>query len=340
MSKLKLGILSFAHLHGAGYLSLLAGRSDVEVRVSDIDAERGQKIASSFGVEFVPSYDELLAWEPAGAIVCSENSVHRSLTEKAAAAGAHVLCEKPLATSLADGQAMIKACEAAGVNLMTAFPMRFSAPVRGVESVVREGRLGKIYGVAGTNPGQMPGMAHPWFVDPELAGGGSMMDHTVHVADLLRWILDSEATSVYAQTNKLMYPDLPVETAGTLAVTFENGTVATIDCSWSRPESYPTWGGVTLELVGENGIASMDAFRQTYASFSDGPGRQGPHEVRWNGWGSNADAGMLDEFISSIREGRAPRPNGWDGYRATEIAMGGYKSVESGQPVALPLTAS
>ena len=250
--------MSFAHLHGAGYASILAGRSDIDLRVADENAERGKPIADSFGVPFTASYADLLDWGPDGVVVCSENAGHRGLVEQAAAAGAHVLCEKPLATSLADGRAMIDTCAAAGVTLMTAFPVRFASPVVALERLVREGGLGKVHGIAGTNAGTMPG---GWFVDPELAGGGAVMDHTVHVADLMRWMLDSEAVEVYAQINRLLYPDLPVETAGTIAVTFADGTAATIDCSWSRPNSYPTWGGVTLEFVGEKGIASTRRVR-------------------------------------------------------------------------------
>jgi predicted dehydrogenase len=333
---LKVGILSFAHLHGAGYASLLAGRSDIELRVADEDAQRGKRIADQHGVPFVPSYAELLDWGLDAAVICSENAGHRVLTEQAAAAGAHVLCEKPLATSLADGRAMIAACEAAGVRLMTAFPVRFSLPIARLERLARDGQLGRIHGVAGTNPGTMPG---GWFVDPELAGGGAVMDHTVHVADLLRWILGCEAVEVYAQTNRILYPDLPVETAGNIAVTFADGTVATIDCSWSRPKSFTTWGGVTLELVGDDGVATADAFAQTLTSYHDGPGRTGGQDVAQVPWGSSADAGMLEEFLAAIREDRAPSPDGWDGYRATEIAFAAYQSMETGQPVRLPLDA-
>lgn len=335
--RLKLGILSFAHLHAAGYASVLADRPDVELRVADEDPERARQWAERFGVPDAGSYEALLDWGPDGVVVCSENARHRPLVELAARAGAHVLCEKPLATSLADGRAMIEACERAGVHLMTAFPVRFAAPIEAFAARLREGALGAIHGVEGVNYGTMPGRAHPWFIDPELAGGGAVMDHTVHVADLLRWMLDSEAVEVYAQTNRLLYPDVQVETAGLLVVTFANGVVATIDCSWSRPYAYPTWGTVRLEMVGDKGVASVDAFRPTMAVYSDGPGRDGPKEAGWLPLGSNPDAGMLEEFLTSIREERPPRPDGWDGYRATEIAFAAYRSAETGRPVRLPL---
>jgi predicted dehydrogenase len=334
---LKVGILSFAHQHGVGYASVLSKRADVELRVADENPERGKRWAEHFGVPYVESYADLLDWGPDAAIVCSENAGHRALVELTASAGAHVLCEKPLATTLADGRAMIETCEKAGVNLMTAFPVRFAAPMAALEAGIRTGRLGHVHGVEGVNFGTMPGRSNPWFVDPSLAGGGAVMDHTVHVADLLRWMLGCEATEVYAQVNSLLYPDLPVETAGLVAVTFANGTVATIDCSWSRPYSYPTWGTVRLDVIGEQGLASVDAFKQTISAYSDGAGRDGDRTAKWLPWGANADAGMLDEFIASIREGRPARPDGWDGYRATEIAMGAYESVRAGQPVKLPL---
>lgn len=331
---LKIGVLSFAHLHAAGFTAGLVHRPDVELRIADEDAERGQRFADQFGVPFAASYDALLDWQPDAVVVCSENAGHRKLVELAASAGAHVLCEKPLSTSLSDGRLMLEACERAGVQLMTAFPMRFAAPITAFEASVRGGALGTICGAEGINFGTMPG---GWFVDPQLAGGGSVMDHTVHIADLLRWILGSEAVEVYAQTNRLLYSELPVETAGLIAVTFADGTAATIDCSWSRPRSYPTWGAVKLELVGEKGIGSVDATRQKVALYSDGPDRGGPYEAQWLPAGGDATRGMLDEFVSAIREGRTPRPDGWDGYRATEIAIAAYRSAESGQPVQLPL---
>lgn len=336
-SPMKIGILSFAHQHGVGYAGVLSRRPDVELRIADERPDRGKRFAEQLGVSYMESYADLLEWGPDAVAVCSENAGHRALVELAAEAGAHVLCEKPLATTLADGRAMIAACEKAGVNLMTAFPVRFAAPIAGLEAGIRAGKLGKLHGVEGVNFGTMPGRANPWFIDPSLAGGGAVMDHTVHVADLLRWMLGCEATEVYAQVNRLLYPEVQVETAGLVAVTFEDGTVATIDCSWSRPYSYPTWGTVRLDVIGDNGVATVDAFKQTMGVYSDGPGRNGQRESRWQSWGANADAGMLDEFIASIREERPPRPDGWDGYRATEIAMGAYESVRTGQPVKLPL---
>src|SRR5690606_37549371 len=137
---------------------------------------------------------------------------------------------------------------------------------------------------------------------------------------------------VYAQHNSLLYPDLPVETAGTLMVTFAVEAVATIDCSWSRPGSAPTWGTGSLEAIGEDRSVTADAFGQTVDCFDDTSGKGNAL-----GFGSNIDSAMLDEFLASLAEDRPMTPSGHDGYRAMEIALAGSRSAESGQPVRLPL---
>ncbi len=242
------------------------------------------------------------------------------------------MCEKPLATTLADGQAMLDACGSAGIVLMTAFPMRFSAPILEVKTLLDQGGLGKVLAVNGVNQGQMPKHHRAWFVDKELAGGGSVFDHTVHLTDVLRWYLDSEVVEVYAQTNRIMHRDeVDVETGGLLLVTFEDGTFASIDCSWSRPKNYPTWGGLALDLIGEKGVVHVDAFSQNLAAYSN------TDQPAWLPWLSDSDRSMISEFMAAIREQRAPSVSGYDGYKAMEVALTAYRSAEFGQPIALPL---
>ena len=166
---------------------------------------------------------------------------------------------------------MLALCETAGVTLMTAFPMRFSPPVIAAREALLAGSLGRIYGCNATNQGQLP-VAAPWFIDPDLAGGGALMDHVVHVADLLRWFFGSEVRQVYAQANRILYRELQprVETGGIALLDFADGSFASIDCSWSRPSNYPTWGNVKLEIVGEGGLLSLDAFRQASTVYRRG----------------------------------------------------------------------
>jgi predicted dehydrogenase len=79
-------------------------------------------------------------------------------------------------------------------------------------------------------------------VDKELAGGGALTDHIVHLADIMRWYLRSEVIEVYAQSNQIMHAaEVDVETGGLVMLTFANGVFASIDCSWNKPNYYPTW---------------------------------------------------------------------------------------------------
>jgi len=332
---LRLAIMSFAHLHAHSYVQKLTAHPNVElIGFADDAAERAQHIAAQYALPHFASYEALLDAKPDGVVICAENTRHHDLTIMAAEAGVHVLCEKPLATTIADGQAMLDACEKAGVKLMTAFPMRFNQPVVEARKVIESGDLGHIYGCNTTNQGKMP--LNSWFTVKALSGGGSMMDHTVHVADLLRWYLNSEAVEVYAQSNNILYSDydVDVETGGLLLVTFENGVFASIDCSWNKPPYYPTWGGVTMEIVGENGLLTIDAFKQYIKVYS-----HQTEKPAWHAWGSDMDEGMVNEFIAAIQEDRKPAVTGYDGFKAAEIALAGYRSVETGAPVRLPLEA-
>jgi predicted dehydrogenase len=332
---MKIGVLSFAHLHAESYARNLQIMPGIDfMGIADDDAARGQHFARQYATDFYPSYEALLAERPDGVIVCCENARHRHLVELAAQAGVHVMCEKPLATTLADGQAILAACQQAGVILMTAFPMRFSAPVLEIKNLLDAGELGRILACSATNQGQNPKRYRAWFVDKTLAGGGSVFDHTVHLADILRWYLGSEVVEVYAQTNRIIHRDeLEVETGGLLLLTFADGTFASIDCSWSRPMNYPTWGGLTFELMCERGVVAVDAFSQNMVSYSNNS-----QPASWIAWGSDADQAMIGEFLSAIAESRAPQVTGHDGYKAMEVALAAYRSAALGHPVTLPLS--
>jgi predicted dehydrogenase len=326
---MKIALMSLAHLHAEDYLPLLRALPGVELLgIADDDPTRGQQFATQHEARLFPSYEALLDARPDGVVICSENSRHRPLVELAASAGAHVLCEKPLATTVADARAMVEACERAGVTLMTAFPMRFNAPLQAVKAQLEAGELGRPLCANGTNQGEMPNHVRPWFIDPELAGGGAVTDHTVHLADVLRWYLGQEVEEVYAQTNRILYADeAKVETGGLLMLRFASGVFATIDCSWSKPRGYPTWGGLTLELVTERGAVQIDAFRQNLQVYSGGRG------ASWAYWGSDANAAMIANFVESVGAGAPPAVTGRDGLRAVEVVHAAYESARTGRPV-------
>ena len=329
---IRVGLMSFAHVHAEAYVENIRRILNAQlVGAADDDRDRGKRFATQLGVPVFPTYEDLLAQHLDGVIVCSENARHRALVEMAARAGVPVLCEKPLATTLPDARAMIEACTRAGISLMVAFPMRFSAPVLQARQAVEESRVGKIVCCIGINQGQNPRRHRAWFVNKQLAGGGAVMDHTVHLVDLLRWYLRTEVTEVYAQTTELLPGgNGEVETGGLILLTLANGLFASIDCSWSRPASYPTWGGLALELIGERGVLRVDAFRQNLVIYPE----RSP-AIQWQPWGSDANQAMIEEFVSAIREHRGPAVTGTDGYRALEVITAAYESARTGQPVRL-----
>ncbi|MFV1990824.1 MAG: Gfo/Idh/MocA family oxidoreductase, partial [Acidimicrobiales bacterium] len=146
----------------------------------------------------------------------------------------------------------------------------------------------------------------------------------------LRWILDDEVVEVYGCTNRIIHPELSVETGGLAILTLRSGVVASIDSSWSRPDSYPSWGGLELDIIGASGVLSANGFAQRLRVSSN----SAPHQ-RLPDWGSNLNQHMVNEFVTAVRAGRQPLVTGRDGLAATEVALAVYDSVAAGGPVAL-----
>jgi predicted dehydrogenase len=265
-------------------------------------------------------------------MICSENAYHKDDVLLAASAGAHILCEKPIATTLEDGVAIKTAIDQAGVNFMTAFPMRFDPSVQTLKAMIDGQQLGKIYAINGINHSEIPRRHRAWFAQKALAGGGAVMDHTVHLLDLYRWLLHSEPSEVYATVSNPFCPDVDVDTAGLATVTFADGTFTAIDCSWSRTEAiYPRWGHVKMEVFAEQGAVAVDAFAQYINAYYKSSERQ----TNWLGWGSDANAGMVQEFFASIREKRQASIGFQDGFAAAKVALACYESSKQGQVVNL-----
>lgn len=320
---LRIALMSCAHTHAVGYAALLEARADVDLVVADPDG-----FGDVRGVRVVPTYEDAWnAWAdgPDAIVVTSANAHHRDLVLEAARRGVHVLCEKPLATTVPDAEVMTAACREAGVVLMTAFPVHFAPAVQALRAAVSDGSLGEVIGLTGTNNGKLPA-GRDWFTDVELAGGGSLVDHTVHIAEILDSLFGEPAT-VHATSNRILHADRAgegAETGGLVTLTYGSGIVATIDCSWSQPDDAPTWGGLRLQAVGTGGQLQIDAFAQHVG----GPGQ-------WLAYGTDTDALLLDAFLGAVRRGEAVDPTGDVGLRTVKVVAAAQESVRTGQPVAL-----
>jgi len=323
----RIGIMSFAHMHATAYAHGIQINPNAQlIGIADHDKNRARLMALHYDTKPFESYAALLSSDVDAVVICSENVRHRKLVEMAASAGKHILCEKPLATSVEDGQAMIDVCRANNVQLMTAFPCRYSPVFQRMKSVIDSGDAGEVLAIRGTNRGRNPG---GWFINKAESGGGATMDHTVHVTDLCRWLLKDEVKTVYAEiSNNISHAAF--DDVGFLTLTFERGTFATLDASWSRPKSYPTWGDVTMEVITDKGTLGMDMFSQNLTLYNDKSGG-----VEWQHWGDSIDDGLIEGFVNAIATGEPVPITGEDGLRAAEVALAAYRSAELHAPVAV-----
>ena len=137
------------------------------------------------------------------------------------------------------------------------------------------------------------------------------------------WFWQTEVAEVYAEIGQnLLHRNLSVDDAGLLSFTLANGIYGTLDTSWSRPPSYPTWGDVKLELTAERGVVWVDALQQHIHLAAESAGK-----TQWIHYGSNMDDGLIGDFIHTIRTGAEPSISGQDGLKTLEVALAAYRSA-------------
>lgn len=319
--------MSFAHMHAYAYADCLAAIDGAELTsVWDDNPKRGRAAARRFGARFTANQDKFFARNLDAVIVCSENTKHRGMIERAAGEGVWILSEKPLATTTKDAKAIVRTCEGAGVGLGTAFPCRYVFPIVEARKRLLDGEFGEICAVSCTNHGQFPG---GWFSDVSLSGGGAVMDHTVHVVDVLRWMLEKEFTKVYCEGgNQVHGGAIATDDLGSLHLEMEGGVQVSHVGSWSRPKSFPTWGDVTLEFIGTKGVLNVDAFNQKVTVYNDVT-----MNTVWAYWGDDANRALVGDFVEAVQEERTPTITGFDGVQATAVTEAAYASMRTGKVV-------
>lgn len=325
---LRVGLVGIAHVHADSYAHTFIDHPEVAVAgVYDHDVERGAAFAAKHQLSHWQGLDALLDACDAIAIA-SENRQHLALIKPALERGLHVICEKPLVTSLEEAAEMRALCSRSRSVVMTAFPCRFAPAYQSLKRRVQAGELGDLVGLVTTNRGSCP---MGWFVEPEHSGGGAMIDHVVHVADLLGDLLGVPPTRVSAMTGNNMYSEAWEDTA-MLTLDFPDGAFATLDSSWSRPKGFHTWGDVTLRVVGTKGVAEVDLFGPAIDWFRSS---KKPNHVSV-GLGSNLDREMIGEFVEAVLDGRQATPDWEAGIAASLVAIAGYQSAEARSAVPLP----
>ena len=326
MKRIKVGVLGTTHVHTATYLRcfLKNGAANI-VGIYDNDSGGSARaIAEANKIPLHRDAEKVLALCPDFVLICTENTRHIEMFRLAACARTDVLCEKPLATTVADLDEMISTSQKTGIKLMTTFPNRYIHSYRSAKQAYDSGKLGRLLGAKATNKGEMPG---GWFADPALSGGGCVMDHTVHVADLMNHLLSSSPASVRAVCATRLYDWLTVEDVALVSFLYPDGVFVTLDSSWSRTRAFPYARDLTLHLVGDRGSASVDYFAESNKLYSN------EHGAFWSYYGEDKDQMMIDDVISAYQNGVDFSITGLDGYRSAMVAIAAYRSIEEKREV-------
>ena len=194
--------------------------------------------------------------------IATPNSSHRTICEAAARMGKHVLCEKPMATTLLDAQKMVEACAQNGVVYATAFDQRFHAAHQLLKQKIEGGELGDITAVrihyacwtpTDWRPATDEGAHENWRVDPKKAGGGAFIDLAPHGLDLAQMLLGEELVEIACLLQRRVF-DYTVDDGAALIGRFASGALFTHNVAYNCPDNFPRR---TLEVVGTRAMARL-----------------------------------------------------------------------------------
>ena len=293
---------------------------------------KAESVADEYGVETVLTYDEFEAGEGVDAFdavyVAGPNALHLDYARTAADHGKHVLCEKPIETSADRAREMVRVCEEAGVTLMVAYRPQVEPAHRRLREMVRDGALGDPVAFHGWFTGHVLNQGPPdqWRLDPELAGGGALMDVGVYPLNAVRFLLDSDPIAAQATTSA---PDDEFEGMDEhVAFQLEFPGDATASCT----ASYSAQADDRLRLVGTEGeVAMSPAFNSEIHPTLEI--EAGDERAEYAGPYVNEVAEEFDYFAHCVLTGADPEPDGRDSVADMEAVEAIYESAESGRRV-------
>jgi predicted dehydrogenase len=285
-------------------------------------AASAEAAVSEAGSGSVMSFDSLVASSEVDAVViCTPNALHAPQALAAIEAGKHVLVEKPFTVTVAESDAVVSAAAAAGVVAMAAQSTRFYPMVVAARDAVRHGSVGSVTAVRGVlcNAGPLawaPDAA--WFLEPELSGGGALLDLGVHLVDTLRFVLDDEIASVAATLARGTHG---LDEDAFVLLDTRKGVVGTLHAGWRASSGRD----FSLTIVGDQATLRVTVEGVQLI------GRDGePHAVRL------PDSETVQAaFVRACLAGRAEPPDAHDGRAAVAVVQAGYESAASGRTVTL-----
>ncbi len=317
------------------------------VAICDILPEAMQSKVDLFGLKGVHCYTDyrqmLKEEQPELVAIATESGKHAAIALDCITAHCNVIIEKPIALSIADANAIIKAGKEEGVVVCANHQNRFNKSVQYIRKALEEGRFGKLYhGAAHVrwNRGESYYKQAPWR-GTWAQDGGCLMNQCIHNIDLLRWMLGDEIDEVQAYTAQLNHPYLEGEDLGLALVRFHNGAYGLIE---GTTNVYPKNLEETLYLFGEKGTAkAAGASDNIIEEWSFADDLDDPEEVKQKfcenppnvyGFGHTP---LYQDVIEAIQTGREPLVNAEAGKRALELVLAIYKSAAEHRPVKLPL---
>ncbi len=342
MSPKRITMLSFAHYHGTFWAEAFNEDPSTEIAaIWDDDVARGKEAASRYGAPFVADLETAIAAGDAVTIT-SETSRHAELAERAAAAGRPILCEKPLARDALEAARIAKAVEASGVLFMQSFPKRLDPASHRLKAIVESGELGRIHLVR-IRHGHFYGLADDfkdrWYVKPEQAGGGALLDEGVHGADFLCWLFGLPQSCIATVSSEIL--GLGVEEAGTALYHYASGMTAELTASFlfaAGEASIEIYGTTGTALLAGVDLASRDLTDSAFLKVATAVNG----ERRWR----------VEEIVPQFKQGRFHHQNAFafarclatgapppatieDGRRALHLIERAYAAARSGRRVEL-----
>ncbi len=324
-----------AGLWGANHARALLDHPHVHVAlVCDRDGTRARTLADVCGCRWTTSLDEAAASDTVAATIATPDHLHAAPTLAMLDAGKHVLVEKPLATTVADGLAMVRRAEARGLKLMVDFHARWHPLFMGARGYVERGELGD------------PVMAYARLSDTiyvpteMLAWGGQSGPEWFlfpHVMDMVRWLFEREPLEVFARGHRgvLAARGIDCWDAIQASVSFEGGAFSTFETSWIVPNSYTNVVDNRLSLNGTTGGLELRnepalwAFTDRYHT----PFTSAPVTRYGKAWGFQYES--IRYFADCVALDRMPESHGRDGLVVTAMIEATLRSLAERRPVAL-----
>lgn len=322
MTTLGWGVIGIGRIVSEAIAPAIVAEADCDlVAAVSRDQSRANAFAANFGARFAyTDYDQMLANPEVGAVfIATPNALHAEQIIAAAEAGKNVLCEKPLATNLADALRAVEVCASNGVTLGINFHYRHIPWIQDTKQLIAEGRIGVVQTVqVEASAGRAP--PEGWRLDPLLAGLGTIYSHGVHVLDALRFILDSDPIEVMAMFDN-EGGRYAVETQALVLLRFRNGTLAYVNCNQCNPHPqndiaiYGTRGrvrGTDLTRMGRVGqLKVLVAGTETAIPYPN----------------PEAHRSSLASYAKSVLKGDEPVVSGLDGLHSMVLCDSIERSV-------------